>query len=132
MWEKLSDDGSIHDKDLEFSWSDAFSVKLAALNGGAGFAGHVDWRVPNVKELWSLVNYGVAAGAPTAHPAFNTGCAPGCSIASCSCISGFDHWSSTTWPLDKSEALYVFFSVGSVSAFPKTTLNHVRAVRGGS
>ena len=50
MWEKLSDDGSIHDKDTAYTWANAFAVKVATLNGGGGFAGHTDWRVPNVQR----------------------------------------------------------------------------------
>src|SRR5262249_8529536 len=42
MWEKLSDDGSIHDWDTTYTWADAFTVKVAALNSGM-FAGYTDW-----------------------------------------------------------------------------------------
>jgi hypothetical protein len=31
MWEKLSDDGTIHDKDTAYTWLDAFSTKVAML-----------------------------------------------------------------------------------------------------
>ena len=48
MWEKLSDDGSIHDRDNLYTWDDAFAVKVATLNSGS-FAGRTDRRVPNVK-----------------------------------------------------------------------------------
>ena len=35
MWEKLRDDGSIHDKDNSYTWANAFAVKIAALNAAA-------------------------------------------------------------------------------------------------
>ncbi len=48
-WEKLSDDDSIHDKDTRYPWLEGFG-KIATLNTEA-FAGHTDWRMPNVNEL---------------------------------------------------------------------------------
>lgn len=49
MWEKLSDDDSIHDKDPIYPWDGAF-WKADMLNA-SGFAGHADWRVPNRREI---------------------------------------------------------------------------------
>src|SRR3990167_8022219 len=46
MWEKLSDDGSIHDKDLNFTGMLAAAGKATTLNT-ALFAGYNDWRLPN-------------------------------------------------------------------------------------
>ena len=85
MWKKLSDDGSIHDKDTTYTWTNAFATKVAALNGGGGFAGYTDWRVPNRNELESLVNVG--AVNPAVFPAFNTSCAPACTVLICSCTA---------------------------------------------
>jgi hypothetical protein len=59
MWEKLTDDGTIHDWDNTYPWADAFDVKIAALNT-ACFAGHCDWRLPNLNELQSIVDYGLS------------------------------------------------------------------------
>jgi hypothetical protein len=43
--EKLSDDGSINDKDNVYSWQSATSERVALLNITT-FAGYSDWRLP--------------------------------------------------------------------------------------
>src|SRR5438132_10452753 len=75
VWEKLSDDGTVHDKDNLYTWANAFTAHVAALNG-TGFAGHTDWRLPNVRELQSIVNY--QSFNPTVSSPFNTNCVPRC------------------------------------------------------
>jgi hypothetical protein len=130
MWEKLSYDGSIHDKDNTYKFIESIDTRLASLNAGGGFAGHTDWRAPNRRELESLVN--LQNENPAVSPAFNTGCVPGCSVLECSCTASMGYWSSSSYVGFPSVAWVVFFYDGGVGAGDKTDHNFVRAVRAGS
>jgi len=130
MWEKLSDDDSPHDKDAVYDWYAAFTAKIAMMNGGAGYAGFNDWRMPTVTELQSIVNYG--AYNPAAYSAFNNGCMPGCNVLTCSCTQASAYWSSTSLSIAVA-AWFVDFTDGTVHADDKGPPGScVRAVRGGS
>ncbi|MBI3795375.1 MAG: DUF1566 domain-containing protein [Deltaproteobacteria bacterium] len=85
--------------------------------GGTGYAGHHDWRIPNVRELQSIVDY------ETSGPALNPIFGP---------ISPFatPYWTSTTYLPSPSEAWAVGFFTGSVWDYPKGSVEIVRAVRG--
>jgi hypothetical protein len=138
MWEKKSDDGSLHDHDDIYAWSSENGLQetiwdwLEDVNaeGGTGFAGHTDWRIPNVRELASLVDYG--AGDPAIDAVFATGCVPGCSAVACSCTSSFHYWTSTTAVDTPLFAWAVVFGAGSVDPDQKISFRYVRAVRGRS
>jgi hypothetical protein len=93
VWEKNSADGSIHDMDNLYTWADAFAVHVAGLNA-ANFAGHNDWRLPNVKELLSIIEYQSFPAVPSAF--HNASCIPGVSVLTASCTRADVHWSSTT------------------------------------
>lgn len=127
MWEKHSNDGGLHDKDNTYSWANAF-VRIDALNT-AVFAGHADWRLPNVNELESIMDFGV--DFPTVGDAFNTACSGSCSVTACSCTRSFDFWTSSYYVPDPNCAWSVGFDLGNREGLLKTSLFAVRAVRGG-
>ncbi|MGH7333520.1 MAG: DUF1566 domain-containing protein [Candidatus Rokuibacteriota bacterium] len=110
-----------------YTWAGAFAY-VAALNAST-FAGHNDWRLPNVKELQSIVNYEYVN--PSVSPEFND-----CANGSCTCspcnvgLDGF-YWSSTSLASHPHEAWKVIFNVGSVITDLKSFTFQVRAVRGG-
>jgi Protein of unknown function (DUF1566) len=149
FWEKKSDDGSIHDRDNFFTWGqnvNPFSLMngtmvtmfLATLNTQPCFGGFCDWRIPNRKELETLIDLG--AGVPSTFPAFNSGCTPGCSAYrvlpllwnGCSCTVNASYWSSSTFQIDPSSAWQVYFTNGMSVFGDKTNSALVRAVRGGT
>jgi uncharacterized protein DUF1566 len=71
-------------EDTIWDWLDQINTE-----GGTGYAGHNDWRVPNVRELQSIVDYGVFN--PTIDPIFGP-------------TATSRYWSSTTFALDPSAA----------------------------
>jgi hypothetical protein len=132
IWEIKTVDGSIHDKNNKYTWCDSNS----ATNGGDSgtcngtdtdtfintlnnsiFGGFVDWRIPTVKELSTIVNY------DSYNPAVNITFFPN--------TSGPNYWSSTTPKNNAGEAMTVHFGKGDVSTGEnKSKTYYVRAVRG--
>jgi len=128
MWEKLSDDGSIHDGDNLYTWTDAVTTKVATLNA-TSFGGYTDWRLPNRVELGSLVN--AATTRPATYSVFNTGCVASCTVLTCNCTLRSRYWSSTTFAEGPQYAWSVTFEPGNVEWEAKSFVAGVRAVRGG-
>jgi hypothetical protein len=110
---------------------------VAALNT-ANFAGHNDWRIPNLRELETIFNYGNAndpAVGPTFQGASCDGVNPCYDImdAACSCTEpSSPYWSSTTYASDTRTAWYVYSADVSTSWDNKPFSYSVRAVRGGT
>jgi hypothetical protein len=127
MWEKQDKGGGIHDAGNTYTWDEAFSVHVAGLNA-VNFAGHDDWRLPNVKELQSIVDYGT--NLPSVSTAFNVGCALACTLEDCSCTGANSYWSSTTDAANVFAAWGIAFGDGIMSELTKGATYGVRAVRG--
>jgi len=117
MWKKCSK-GQTNDSTCTGAastniWSAVLTQCTSLTNPG----GYTDWRLPNVRELMSIVDYSV--GSPSIYAAHfpNT-------------VASY-YWTSTSYVSDPSAAWRVLFSYGQVSNFSKTTNHYVRCIRGG-
>lgn len=133
MWEAKDDSGGLHDVNATFVWSGDGSQEtvwdwLTDVNadGGVGFAGHTDWRIPNVNELQTLVNYGTFD--PSVFPPFDVGCERRCRLPGCSCTAAAFYWSSTTLTDLGSGVVFIDGVDGGSS---KHVQGYARAVRAG-
>ena len=103
----------------------------AAHNGGdcglSDLSGVGAWRLPNLRELQSLVHYGVSS--PAVPNTVGTGkWVPGAPFFS---VQSAAYWSSTSYAVDQSNAWDVHGGQGQVSVGHKTFQRHVWPVRGG-
>ena len=98
---------------LPYTWDNA----LAYCNG-LSLAGHTNWRLPNVKEMHSIVDV-----VKNANPTINTGYFTDTQADS--------YWSATTFVDTTSMAWYVNFSIGVAMTSPVNKLDpqYVRCVR---
>jgi hypothetical protein len=103
MWQKETAPGT-------YDWCTAL-----AYCEGLELAGHDDWRLPNVRELQSIVDY--ERWLPSIDPVFGT-------------VSSW-YWSSTSCAVDTDFAWRVLFNLGFVDNNLKGGVFHVRAVRRG-
>lgn len=114
--------GTVTDSGTILMWQQGESSTMtweAALTycEGLSLAGYTDWRLPNRKELLSLVDYS------TDSPSINTTFFPG--------TSSSDYWSSTTSAYQPSSAWSVKFYQGDSIYYLKTYSYYARCVRGG-
>jgi hypothetical protein len=120
VWMKnASDDGGIGFGSL--SWEDACAACNTLKHGDYGLADSSvagDWRLPNLRELQSLVDYGATFPAlPANHPFAGA--------------RGYHFWSSTAHPTEANLANGVHFGDGSLGPLYKEYLNKVWCVRNG-
>jgi hypothetical protein len=116
MWQRdtadVNGDGQANDDDSA-SWCAALAY-CEDLN----FAGHDDWRLPNVRELLSLADYG----------RLDQSIAPAFSVSPPATTLGYR--SSTTYPEFPGSAWTVRHAIGyDLGSLDKVDATHVRAVR---
>lgn len=122
MWKQCSEgqenDAACTGSVSAYSWQEALQI-LETLNTNGGFAGHSDWRLPNIKELRSIVE--VACHTP----AINSVRFPN--------TPATNYWSSTASFDDTENAWRVEFADGesNASRSGRNSVYAVRLVRGG-
>jgi len=100
----------------QHTWQDALAIP-ASLNAGGGYATYTDWRLPNIKELASILELRCT------NPAINESVFP-------NTANNF-YWSSSTNVSFSGNAWGIFFSYGSGSFDNRSRSHSVRLVRGG-
>ncbi len=84
---------------------------------GLDFAGFTDWRLPNVLELASIIDYGRWL-APTIYTVFTN-------------TSSNDYFTSTTFGITTDQAFQAAFNSAVISFTAKSASRRLRCVRGG-
>jgi len=83
------------------------------------FAGHDDWRIPNINVLWTICVKDREMVAPYIdHTYFSN-------------TTSSYFWSSTAYPYGTTSEACVSFKYGKMDVYNKGNSDYVRAVRGG-
>lgn len=124
MWQKCSYGQSGNDcstgATIPLPWKESLQY-VESLNNSSGFAGHVDWRLPNAKELSSLLERSCFI------PAINLAVFPNVDS------SNGSFWSSTPYINPNSPSIYAlsvgYYGLGGMSNERKEYGRSVRLVR---
>ncbi|MDO8806667.1 MAG: DUF1566 domain-containing protein [Elusimicrobiota bacterium] len=100
-----------------YLWEDAIDACEGLIGSAGTYAGYNDWRLPNIRELMSIVDY------QNVSPAINT-------AYFLNPVGAF-YWSSTSYVQDNLFAWEVGFVSGIVNLDFKTSSYSVRCVRAG-
>jgi hypothetical protein len=112
MWAKDANPGAIW-----MTWSGAINFANGLTLGVSCGGEHTDWRLPNAKELQSLIDFeNFAPALPTDHPFIN--------------VQSHFYWSSTTFADLADHAWWVSMSSGDMMFYyDKTNIGFVWPVR---
>ncbi|CAK0750061.1 conserved hypothetical protein [Gammaproteobacteria bacterium] len=120
MWKRCSEGQSwsnnCSNPAQSYTWQQALQV-VKSHNDAGGFAGQTDWRLPNVKELSSIIE------ERCYEPSINNSLFPGTSASGFWSASAYAGYSDTAW--------YVLFSNGDAGYHGKNGAWQVRLVRAG-
>lgn len=144
IWEVKTDDGGLRDKDWTYTWystdgatnggnsgyvgNDTCGSTLSTYSNqcntanyidavnAAALCGFTDWRLPSIRELQTLVDYG-------SYPLIDASYFPN-TVASI-------FWSASSYSSFPDNAWDVFFDIGAVNAGGKANYHRARLVRGG-
>jgi formylglycine-generating enzyme required for sulfatase activity len=111
MWQQVNAEA------VAVSWEAALDYCETLVRAGRG-----DWRLPNTKELQSIVDY------ETKDPAINTAFFPNTKPDA---TAGSIYWTSTTQTMNSNYAWTVHFYHGGIFRENKTEQHYVRCLRGG-
>lgn len=117
-------DGTVTDNGTQLMWQQAGDGYVGDWSGAIAYAealnlgGKTDWRLPNIKELHSIINCSKFNPVIDEPPFENT--------------QLVRYWSSTTFEFNTEFAFALNFNYGSIDTRAKTTLTYyARCVRGG-
>lgn len=116
IWEVKTNDETLNDKYNQYTWQEATALFIEMLNSSE-FGGYSDWRLPTIKELVSILDYG------RNHPTIDTNYFPKTMLA--------PYWSSTVSSFRGDSAWHINFTYGNDYYTDYESRSYlVRAVRG--